>query len=222
MRLFFACLTALLAVAACEEAMPIPSNHIMIDASSYGGSVPVASIECPKDQAPVMGADIRNPVAALLANDEYIQLARYRWSYNIETPAFSFITFSTTDYEAPMSGGMVDVLNAQIGDIIFARFSATLQNENAGPSGNGNRLRLAAIDDLGGGGETAPAQLEGARLYLSTPTGQMIPAMIEGEWEVTVAGTTRIQVEGRTNAGAGEQLIIQSSAYLIAIHTRSP
>lgn len=176
----------------------------------------------PSDGTEVKAAGVREAAQLALTNDAYILLRRYTWSYSIEEPAFTFVIFSTTSYDVPGSGGYVEIPDAQVGDVIDVRLSCTLENANVAASGNGNRLRLAAIDDYGGGGETSPAEVPGARLYINTPIGQLTPAFLEGHWEVTVAGTTRIQIEGRVDTGAGQQLIIQSAAYLRAEHSRAP
>lgn len=45
----------------------MPSN---ITAASHGGPIPATSISCPVDGEKIKAADIRQPVAALLANDD--------------------------------------------------------------------------------------------------------------------------------------------------------
>jgi hypothetical protein len=53
-----------------------PKGHTMaspVTAGDYGGSLPLTSIQCPNDNDDVVGADLRAPVAALLAETDDIR-----------------------------------------------------------------------------------------------------------------------------------------------------
>lgn len=173
----------------------------------------------PDDGSDAKASDIRQLAELTLTNDAFMRIRRSTFTYDIEEPAFTFIIFSQDVYEAPGSGGYIEFPNAKIGDTIAARLTCLAQNGETS-TGNGNRLRLVGIDDYGGGGETTPAAVPGARAYINAPDEQIVPTTIGGEWIVTVDGTTRIYMEGRVDTEPGE-LRIQSAVFMSGEHRRA-
>lgn len=203
--------------------MPTPgpfAGTVWVSADDAGPGAPFSQILCPDDGAQVKAQDVRTVAATCLANDEYQRVRRARWTYDDETPPFTFIIFSQDAYESPGSGGYIEFPATEIGDTIQVQMMCDAQNGQPS-TGNGNRLRLAAIDDFGGAGETSPAGVPGARAYINAPDEQMNSIAIAGEWIVTVAGTTRIYMQGRVDTEPGE-LRIQSRVFLSGEHRSSP
>ena len=196
--------------------MPLPPDHQYVSAADAGPGAPFTQIECPDDKATAAAADIRRVCAALLANEGYRRVRRAQWTYDDEGPPFTFNIFSEDFYESPLFGGYIEFPETAVGDTIQAWLLCDAQNGQTS-TGNGNRLRLAAIDDYGGPDETSAVAVPGARTYVNAPDEQMTSVAIAGEWIVTVAGATRIYMQGRVNSEPGE-LRIQSRVFMTGEH----
>lgn len=171
----------------------------------------------PDDGGNPTAEDIRAVAQIALSNGVYLFNRRKQlpvvWVYDVEDPPFTFYQFSGTSYADPSSDGYVDIPDTVIGDIIIAMGMFLCENQGA-VTGLGSRVRLAAVDDFTGT-PTSDIPIPGARAYIETTSGDMVPVTLIGQHVVTAAGATRIKVQGRVNAG-GEFMRIQSVAQIIA------
>ncbi len=133
-----------------DDAMGSP-----VTPGDYGGSLPVNSIQCPNDNNDVVAADLRAAVAALLANDTFVQNDRETWLSGFHEdgapplyvvgsiPTFSGNTWTDTDI-------IVDALDMVAGDDFEIDLDGTWNRNTATNVFCIGMMRIVVVEDVGG------------------------------------------------------------------------
>jgi hypothetical protein len=184
----------------------------------------IKSTQLPDDGTEPDAADVNVPLETTFDNFAFIEQELQRlnpgsaaWTYDVEIAPFLFHQWSSTSYTDAASGGYVDIIESQLGDVllVWAHFSC---GNNGAVMGLGSRIRLHQVDDLGG--TNTEVAIPGARAYvLSQWVTDPKVVTFTARTVVTRAGTTRIKVQARVNA-AGEFFQINSSASILVLQTR--
>lgn len=132
-----------------------------VTAGDYGGSLPVTSVSCPDDGAPVEAAHIREAVAALLANDEYLKNQReVEYEYDDEaipslTPVIA-ATHTISGNTWTSTSIKIDIPNCKVGDDIKVRVWGSWMLAATDNDTTVGRARVAFYIDPAGAPALAP------------------------------------------------------------------
>lgn len=180
------------------------------------GTPPITSISCPDDGDDVVADDIRQPVAALLANDAFYAGVAQDIYYRHPTPATSTSpSYSNATNAFTEIAGLTFVdpttEDVAVGDVVEIVFTCTAQSTT-----EASLIALTTQQD------SDPAGIEIPAARVRVPAGGLdVPVSLAASFVVTEAGSLIVRAEG-AKAVLGGTLTVVEAYRLEARRMRRP
>jgi hypothetical protein len=186
------------------------------DETNYPTSITVPS---DGDGPGIKAADVNAAIEGLADRTAYLSRHTSGVSYTFDNNVGTLFSTSDTAWDDAVSDGVyVDVENCEVGDKIFATMTGIYRC--TGTAGHTFEARLLAIDDQGTTNAEVPIVGARASLLDGVPaTGMRFPMAMSGVHTVTVAGTTRITLQGQVQNGA-DTILFSTALTLFAQRTQ--